>query len=417
VPLDVDALTALSDLAAIAESGVDARSLDDVIVPAWVSVPYDEHLTQPLLRPEAPELATPPSPLPFPLADAGYAAPTHGLAALVDGEEVPEPLHLDRLPLDPQAPGAPEWPARLAAATSTGLGAARAAGARTAHLAGTAAARVRELGPADRVAVALAGSRPLVAEVAADLRDLTPRLVRLGAVAVGAGLLAGTLAPVLTPQGPGSLSALEVLASASPLSFDVDPAPLPASPSAPTGRAGEGTGTSAAAVAGSPGPAGTATQADPAAVPGPAEQGEGGGAGPLDVLRAALSFGSPAEGEERAVVASAGAAAALPARSGSGRRVVLGPQQAWAVAADGSVARTWPVARGTCPAAGTYRVRRGPAAADGVRAALWAARGRSGSQVVHGVATDATPCAAAAPADSRWLRSWTARGTVVVILA
>jgi hypothetical protein len=409
VPLDVDALTALSDLAAIAESGVDARSLDDVVVPAWVSAPYDEHLTQPLLRPEAPELAAPPAPLGLPLTEPRFAVPAPGLAVLVDGRPEPEPLHLDRLPLDPDAPAAPEWPQHLRAGWLAALGAvstlAVRAGAATAHH----AARLREADVVGRAGVAVRELRALARDVAADLRDTGPRLGRLAAATVGTALLAAVLTPVLAPERPDGLSALSVLASASPLSFDAEPGSLPAS-AAPASPRSAGPAPADASEA-APVPAGSGTDAGDAEPATPAEAGSE--AGPLDVLRAGLPFGqdSAAAPQPRAVAAGA-AATALPARSGTGRRLVIGSERAWAVAADGSVVRTWPLVRGTCPSPGTYRVRQGPARVDGVRAALWAARGDGRSRIVHGASA---PCAAAAPGDARWLREWTTRGMVVVI--
>jgi hypothetical protein len=431
VPLDVDALTALSDLAAIAESGVDARSLDDVVVPAWVSAPYDEHLTQPLLRPEAPELAAPPAPLGLPLTEPRYAVPAPGLAVLVDGGAAAEaePLHLDRLPADPDAPSAPAWPQHVKAGSAAVLALVASLVRRARHALARMPGRARALDVPARAATLPDVLRALVRDVVADLRDMGPRLGRLAVGTAAAAIVAGVLAPVLAPERPDGLSALAVLSSASPLAFDPDAGSAAGTTSTPSTSSTAGTDPAPAAP--------TRTSAVPSAgagtgtgVPdGTAEGSAASEAGPLDVLRAALSFGGsdeasgtpaavdPASGTA-AVAGAAGAARAgtPPARSGTGRRLVLGPERAWAVAADGSVRRTWALERGRCPAPGSYRVRQGPARTEGVRAAVWAARGDARARAVHGVAASSAPCAAAAAADARWLRGWASSGTVVVIL-
>jgi hypothetical protein len=434
VPLDVDALTALSDLAAIAESGVDARSLDDVVVPAWVSAPYDEHLTQPLLRPEAPELATPPAPLGLPLSEPRYAVPAPGLAVLVDGGAAAEaePLHLDRLPADPDAPSAPAWPQHVKAGSAAVLALVASLVRRARHALARMLSRARELDVPARAATLPDGLRALVRDVVADLRDMGPRLGRLAVGTAAAAIVAGVLAPVLAPERPDGLTALAVLSSASPLAFDPDAGSAAGTTSTPSTSSTAGT---------DPAPAAPAPPARTAAVPsagagtgtgapdGTAEGSAASEAGPLDVLRAALAFGGsdeasgtpapvdPASGTA-AVAGAAGAAGAgtPPARSGTGRRLVLGPDRAWAVAADDSVVRTWPLVRGRCLAPGTYRVRDGARATEGARAVVWAGRDGARSRPVHGVEAGTAPCGAAAPGPARWALTWAVPGSVVVVL-
>lgn len=133
----------------------------------------------------------------------------------------------------------------------------------------------------------------------------------------------------------------------------------------------------------------------------------------------------------------------LPARSGTGRRIVYsmrGPQHVWVVDARGHVVRQFAVSgRTDRPAAGTYRVFsksvRGVSSTYGVtfRHMIRFAHGRSAAigfhsipryrdgYLVHPASMLGLPigwggCPHLTEADARWLYSWAGVGTTVVVV-